>query len=184
MAGAGIEYKIDDKALQRLLAEITGRMRNPEPAMKLIGGIVRSSVARNFEKEGRPTKWARHSKTTEKRRGKGAKILRNRGFGGGLAGSVHYNAARNSVVISSNKEYAAVHQFGAKKGSFGTFVVKVDAHKRKMKNGTIVGVRAHERNAKLPWGNIPARPFLMIQDQDWAEIKAALNDFVILGQTA
>jgi phage gpG-like protein len=29
---------------------------------------------------------------------------------------------------------------------------------------------------------IPARPYMMIQDEDWAEIKAALNDFIIEGR--
>jgi len=184
MAGVGIKYKVQDTELKSLLAEITRRIHNPKPAMKIIGGIVRSSVARNFEKEGRPQKWAKHSKTTEKRRGKGAKILRKTGFGGGLAGSVHYNAARNSVVVSSDKKYAAVHQFGSKKGSFGKFLIDIGAHKRTMQGGTVVSVRAHKRTVALPWGDIPARPFLMVQDEDWREIKTELSSFIITGKTA
>ncbi|MBW2091129.1 MAG: phage virion morphogenesis protein [Deltaproteobacteria bacterium] len=30
---------------------------------------------------------------------------------------------------------------------------------------------------------IPARPYMMIQDEDWEEMKAALNDFIIYAKT-
>ena len=30
---------------------------------------------------------------------------------------------------------------------------------------------------------IPARPYMMVQDEDWVEMKAALGDFIIQGKT-
>ncbi|KJR41707.1 phage virion morphogenesis protein, partial [Candidatus Magnetoovum chiemensis] len=51
-------------------------------------------------------------------------------------------ANSDSVKIGSNVIYAATHQFGAKKGSFGKT----------------------KRNAPIPWGNIPARPLLPSDD--------------------
>lgn len=175
MSGAAIEVKIDDKQVKELLGRIQKNLGDLTPAMKIIGSIVRTSIIRNFEKSGRP-RWAKHSKMTEKRRGKGAKILMAQGFAGGLAASINYRAHKKSVEIGTNKIYGAIHQFGAKKGSFGAVVAKIKAHLRKG-----VKVKAHERKMKLPWGDIPARPFLMVQDEDWVEIRAALNDYITGG---
>ena len=179
MTGTLIEInaKIDDQEVKALLRRIQRNLGDLTPAHKIIGATVRTSVIRNFEKGGRPRKWAPHSKTTEARRGRGAKVLMKQGLGGGMAGSVNFRASRNSVAIGTNKKYAAVHQFGAKKGSFGTVTANIRAHLRK---GVKVG--AHTRKMKLPWGDIPARPFLMVQDEDWSEIRAALSDYILRSQ--
>ncbi len=180
MSGTAIQMKFDDAALQKELKGIVKRAEDLTPAMKLIGNIVRTSVVRNFEKEGRPVRWKKHSKQTEKQRGKGATILRKEGH---LMNSIHPEASKNGVVVSTGTgiKYAAVHQFGAKKGSFGRFLVKINKHNRTVKSGRIVEVKAHTREMALPWGDIPARPFMMIQDEDWDEIKATLKQYVFRG---
>ena len=174
MSGAALTVKIDDREVKKLLCRIQKNLGDLTPAMKIIGSTVRTSIIRNFEKSGRPSKWAKHSKQTEDRRGKGAKILMAQGFAGGLAGSINYQADKDSVEIGTNKIYGAVHQFGAKKGSFGTVAANIKAHLRKG-----VKVKAHTRKMNLPWGDIPAREFLMVQDEDWTEITAELNDYII-----
>jgi phage gpG-like protein len=40
-------------------------------------------------------------------------------------------------------------------------------------------VKAHTREMTLPWGDIPARSFMLIQDDDWDEIKDTLADFLL-----
>ena len=174
MSGAAITVKVDDKQVKELLGRIQKNLGDLTPAMKIIGSTIRTSIIRNFEKSGRPAKWKKHSKQTEDRRGKGAKILMAQGFAGGLAASINYRAHKKSVEVGTNKIYGAVHQCGAKKGSFGAVVAKIKAHLRKG-----VKVKAHERKMNLPWGDIPARPFLMVQDEDWTEIRAELNDYII-----
>lgn len=173
MSGAAISVKVDDKKVSELLGRIRRNLGDLRPAFKIVGATVRTSVIRNFEKSGRPKRWKKHSKTTKARRGTGAKVLMVQGLGAGLAGSIHYKAGSDRVTVGTNKIYGAVHQFGAKKGSFGEFVFRVREHLRKGRK-----VKAHTRTAKLPWGDIPARPFLMIQDEDWVEIRAALNDYI------
>ena len=179
MSGAAITVKVDDKKVSELLEQIRKKLGDLTSANKIIGSTVRASVIRNFEKSGRPEKWAKHSKLTEDRRGKGAKILMAQGFAGGLAASINYQADKDSAKIGTNKIYGAVHQFGAKKGSFGSFAIGIREHVRKLKAGGSSRVQAHTRKVKLPWGDIPARPFLMVQKQDWDEIKAALGDFFL-----
>lgn len=70
---------------------------------------------------------------------------------GRLAQSISVQAGPQSVDVGSNVEYAAVHQFGARKGAFG----------------------ANRRGSPIPWGDIPARPFLPVDEND--ELPADLN---------
>ncbi|MGB0955835.1 MAG: phage virion morphogenesis protein [Panacagrimonas sp.] len=49
-----------------------------------------------------------------------------------------------------------IQQFGARKGAFGTT----------------------RRGAPIPWGDIPARPFLGISDEDRTEIELLLFEFL------
>lgn len=174
MSGVAITVSINDKEIKELLSRIQNNLVDPTPIMKIIGSTVRASIIRNFEKGGRPQKWKKHSSLTEKRRGAGAKVLMAQGFAGGLAGSINYSAKKDSVKIGTNKIYGAVHQFGAKKGSFGIVAANIKAHLRKG-----IKVKAHTRKMKLPWGNIPARPFLMVQNEDWSEIKDAVNTYLL-----
>ena len=151
MGGVVVSIKIDDREVRKLLAGILKRMGNPAPAMKIIGAIARTSIVRNFEKGGRPTKWQPLSPETLKTK-KGSAILREQGMAGGLMGSINYKAFPKKVVMSANKIYAAIHHFGGKAG------------------------RGHKVT-------IPARPYMMVQDEDWVEMKAALGDFIIQGRT-
>ena len=184
MGGAAINVTIDDREVKAILGRIQKNLDDLTPAMKIVGSIVRTSIVRNFEKSGRPVKWKKHSAITAKRRGEGAKILMAEGLGAGLAGSIHLKAEKDRVVVGTDKIYAAVQHFGAKKGSFGnvTVVQRIGKHIRKLKSGKTSEVTAHTRtrhNVPLPWGDIPARPFMMVQDEDWAEIKDALGEYIM-----
>lgn len=181
MSGVTLNVTVEDKEVSRMLADLGRRMDNLRPVMAVIGSIIRTSIVRNFEKSGRQRKWKKHSKTTEKKRGEGAKILQAQGAAGGLSGSIHSKAYKDKVIIGTNKIYAAVHQFGAKKGSFGTFAVNVREHLRKASAGKSYRVRAHTRKTALPWGDIPKRPFMMVQDEDWTEIMATINEYITKG---
>ncbi len=189
MAGVILEIEAGMENVRGMLLDLKKRVDDPTPAMKVIGAIIRTSVVRNFEKQGRP-RWKSLSKTTEELRGASGPILRRQGFAGGLMGSVNFKANSDGVQIGTNKIYGAVHQFGAKKGSFGTVMARVGTHSRRITQAfgrTIeprtVTVREHTRKMSLPWGDIPARPFLMVQNEDWEEIGAALGDFVTGGNS-
>ncbi len=179
MSGVQIDVKIDDQKVVKLLKQIEKRSGDLKPALKNIGQLVRTSIVNNFIAEGRPEKWKKLSEVRKKQRGKGVKkILRVQGAAGGLMGSIKPKTSAKKVIIGTNKVYAAVHQFGAKKGSFGTVPVNIRAHRRKKKSGGYSQVRAHKRTMILPWGDIPARPYMMIQDEDWTEIENLLLSYL------
>lgn len=147
----GVELRADTGEALRLLERVERRLGSMQPGMEAIGETVLASIQRNFEAGGRPAKWPALADSTIRqriRRGNWpGQILVRKGVSGGLLGSLSYDAAPRHVLISANKEYAAIHHFGGKAG----------------------------RGRKT---TIPARPYMMIQDEDWAEITAALNDFI------
>lgn len=85
--------------------------------MKNIAGIFASAAEDNFAEEGRPDKWIDLSEVTKKQRKKIGKypgqILQ---VTGQLASSVNTYYDKDSVLIDSNLEYAAIHQLGGKAG--------------------------------------------------------------------
>lgn len=186
MAGTAlIEIETGDR-VSPYLDMIRQRLGRLKPAMNIIGEIVRTSIVRNFEREGRPTPWEGLSPVTEKIRKAAHPILRRQGFAGGLMGSINVRADDHQVVIGTNKKYAALHQFGAKKGSFGTVEARVREHVRRITKAfgkaidpKDVTVKAHTGKTKLPWGDIPARPFMAVQSEDWDEIRSALIEHLL-----
>lgn len=175
---AGTVIQIRDEEVQKLLRRIADRLKDTTPLMRIIGSIVRTSVVRNFELGGRP-KWDALSPVTRKLRGADGPILRRQGAAGGLMGSINIEATDGRVSVGTNKVYAAVHQFGAKAGSFGRKSVSVRRHTRRSRRGNRYEVGAHTREMSMPWGDIPARPFMMLQEpEDMQEITAAAVEYL------
>lgn len=174
-----LDVKIDDRRVRRLLEKISTRINNTRPVMGVIGEIVQTSIQRNFEVGGRPTKWAGLSKHTIARRTARGKWPGQILVVSGRLKGIVYQAYNDRVKLSANQPQAAVMHFGAKKGAFGTITARVGAHIRRLKSGKEVSVKAHTKKQKLPWGDIPARPFMLVQEQDWDEIRDALGDFLL-----
>lgn len=61
-----------------------------------------------------------------------------------LQATIGYDADADRVLVGSPMEYAGTHQFGAVQGALGRT----------------------RRNVPIPWGDIPARPFLGVSNAD------------------
>lgn len=178
MSGVTLKWTMRD-----ILEQVFGvekRLRDRPKMLRIVGQILVSSVQRNFEVGGRPDKWEPLSEATLKKR-RGSSPLRVQGMGGGLMGSIHAKVVGDEVHVGTNKVYAATHQFGAKQG-FGTVMAKVGAHTRNTKKYGTVKVKAHERKQKVPWGDVPARPFLLVQDEDRENIRVTLGRYALEGE--
>lgn len=143
-----INITVDDKPVILRLNRMIRRLENATPAFEIIGETVVASIDRNFEEGGRPNQWEPLSQVTildRQRENKWpGKILIRRGKAGGLQGSVSFGAQRDRVIISANKVYAAVQHFG-------------------------IGVRSSLATRRRSPA-IPARPFMMVQPEDWTSI--------------
>jgi len=116
MSDEPIEIKIDNKKVEKALLEIAQKTSNLRPLMKNIAGIMADSTEENFKVEGQP-KWKDLSEKTKTARKKSGhypgQILQ---VSGQLALSVTTQYDDTSVVIGSNKVYAAIHQLGGQAG--------------------------------------------------------------------
>lgn len=66
---------------------------------------------------------------------------------------LQYQVSGDTLMVGSDRVYAAAHQFGLPKGYAG-----------------------HDKHGHpIPWGDIPARPFLGLDDDDHTEILARLR---------
>ena len=136
-----IDITVDSGPVARALARLASAASDLEPAMKSVSGILESQAQASFEREAAPDgeRWADLSDVTKARRAARRKwpgrILQ---VGGDLAGSITAAHGRDFAAAGTNVAYAPTHQFGARKGQFGRTA----------------------RGAPIPWGDIPARPFL------------------------
>ena len=126
------------------------------PVMRDLGEELTTTTRQRFVDQEGPDgkKWAPLTETTKKRKKRNRdKVLTESGH---LSGSINYRAASGHVLIGSTRIYAGTHQFGAKKGSFGSHQFSAIA-------GPFKGTTYKNL---IPWGDIPARPFLGLSDKD------------------
>lgn len=149
-----IEYRVHHEELQRMLKGLRKRLGNLRPVMKVVGEIVHESIQTNFEKGGRPTKWKELKRATIKERRRIGKWL-------------------GRILVRS----------GTRGGLMGAISYRAFNDRVVMLAGKIYAA-IHHFGGMAGWGKkvkIPARPYMMIQDEDWAEIKAALSEYIIVG---
>jgi phage virion morphogenesis protein len=135
MASQPFTITIDDAQVQAALTDLIRRVTNPGPALADIGRALGNLTEDAFQAEG--PGWPPLSPVTVARRGRAHPILQDTG---GLAASITHGADATSAWVGASKVYAAVHQFGQPKGASGRT----------------------RRGAPIPWGDIPARPFLPV----------------------
>lgn len=168
-----IELEFKNEEVNRLFSKLVDNLTNLKPVMNKIGILSANSVRRNFSVGGAyssPDSVIGGNKTWQPLSPTTKKIKERKGFKGPhqilieserLRSSISHKVDRDSVTIGTNVPYAAMQHFGAKKGSFGIFNVLIKAHTRKTKNGKIQ-VGPYTRKIAVPFGNVPARPFMTI----------------------
>ena len=110
-----IEVRLEENITQKL-NEIQKKLGDLTPVFNQIGHTLIYIVEENFESEsflGKP--WTPLKDSTKKQKAKKGykKILQNRGH---LAESIDFEASKNKLVLGTNVEYAAIHQFGGNAG--------------------------------------------------------------------
>lgn len=125
---------LDTSELQRVLNNAAQHLTHTAPLMNDISRALKSETMMNFQFGGRPA-WAGLSPVTLARRAHGGgAILQDTGE---LRRSITASHTDDTATVGSNLKYAPTHQFGAKMGQYG-----------------------HTSKSPIPWGDIPARPFI------------------------
>lgn len=152
-----IRVEYNSEAVSAGLERLARGLSDTTPAMQEIGEYLVVSTKDRFPSGKAPdgSPWAAKSQTTIARYlAQGDRVDNRPLFGpsGQLSSTIHYRAGRDQVAVGSALIYSAVMQFGAGQGAFG----------------------ATSRGSPIPWGDIPARPFLGLSDAD----EGALIDIV------
>ncbi|MDL2275847.1 phage virion morphogenesis protein [Desulfosarcina sp. OttesenSCG-928-G10] len=179
MTTVRIDADIDDARALALMRRISRRVQDATPLFQELGEIVLASIQKNFDVGGRPVPWIKSKRALSQ----GGQTLVDNAV---LKNSLNVRAGRDYAIVGTADKRARVHQFGAAKGSFGTSTVTVNSFQRTITQAfgrplsapRRVTVGTHTRRMKMPWGTIPARPFLMIQDEDMDEILTAMTDYL------
>lgn len=153
-----VSIKIDDARVLSALDKLEQAGIDLTPAMRAIAAALAHETEQNFAAGGRP-KWTPLKNPPERRQG-GA-ILQDSGQ---LAASITTDFDSSRAVIGSNKEYAAIHQFGGKTRAHTIRPVKAKALAF---GGTVV------KSVNHPGSNIPARPFLPVTANGSLQPKAS-----------
>jgi phage virion morphogenesis protein len=181
----GKGFFIDPGEMREIAAWIEEKKRllsakNGGRLYRSIGEYMRQAILRNFAEQHDPggEKWASHSAATEKKRRKGDKTGNNNKIlqdGGALMGSIGYRLARDGVIIGTVKgdvgtvlKYARAMQYGIPKPK----EIRVSVPD--------VNGRYYSRTMKVPWGPIPPRPFVGIDQKNIDHIAETIEKYILL----
>ncbi|WP_300534919.1 phage virion morphogenesis protein [uncultured Mameliella sp.] len=164
-----ITVDVTTDTLRPALAEAEQALSDLTPLLQDIGELMVERTKGNFKTGTAPdgTAWAPRSQTTldaYAARGdtpKGGPLV---GVTRALSTTIAYEVAPGHVDWGSNMIYAAVMQFGAAQGQFGARIGKD-------KNG-------RDFFMTIPWGDIPARPFVGIGPEDENAILDTIEDYL------
>ena len=149
--------EVDDQDVLDALAAAQAAMTDLTPLMSEIEGIMVDAIERSFINEQDPTTgvpWAALSPVTKARRGdpNGPKLQDK----GDLVNSVRGDHDASSAEAGVAEKYGITHQLGAKRGQYGET----------------------SRGSPIPWGDIPARPFVGVGEDDKTDIRDAVSRYI------
>lgn len=165
-----VNVEIKDQAVKGMLTDMSRRGENMRPVMREIGEIVRSSILRNFAEGGRPEKWVPTKilgKTNTSNRTDTTYLLKPKK---GKSPSTPL-PGRLTLIDTGRLRNSITSRAYGDRVEIGTKVVYAAIHQFGGKAG---------RGRKV---TIPARPYLMVQDEDWPQIRVKIIDY-ILGKNA
>lgn len=154
-----IRIEINDDTVTTALARLSAHLGDTTDLMNDIGRLLVAStkerIAAGKEPEG--TAFAPRSQVTLARyAAQGMRFGLPLNVTGDLRQTIFHSYGPDQAEVGSNMIYAAVMQFGAAQGAFGTT----------------------SRGSPIPWGPILARPFLGVSEEDRTNILATIEEWL------
>ncbi len=184
-----ITIDVNDEEVRRGLTRLRVVADDMTPAMRVIAEHLEAGVERRFRTKTGPggQLWDDLSDVTKARRKKKGRVpIQKLVSSGKLRDSFHADYDSNRAVVGTGVEYASTHQYGAERGEFGSFSVvaqTVQGRRRQVRRGesaklagTLGTEPARTQGRPIPWGDIPARPFLGFDDKDRSNVSDVIMD--------
>ena len=176
MSGAAIRIEVQgEHKIGRALKRLMGRMKDLTPVMDAIGQELMTSTDFRFKTETDPkgVPWKPSMASYDRGPSPAGGRFGNPDRGktltdtGRLRQSINRRASRDEVIVGTNVQYAAIHQFGGKTKPH-TIIA------RRKKALFWPGAEHPVKSVRHPGSNVPARPFLGISSGD----ERAIGDIV------
>lgn len=163
-----INIELDDRNVKAALNRLIRAGQDMSPAMLAVAEHLKDAAHESFDRQRAPdgTPWAKLKASTRRQRrlggfGEAGPILQRRGD---LLRSIVSDHGRDFAEAGTNLVYAAVQHFGAEKGEFG---------------GVRTSLPGRSFFQPIPWGDIPARPFLGVSGDDESRIGEIILDHAV-----
>lgn len=174
-----LEIKLNDKQLKKELKELIKKTKTLKPVMRAIAEDMHYAVLENFETQGERLgkPWKTLSTETQKNREENKyhpdkpKLQRERK----LYDSITSYYDKNTAVVGSNLAYAKIHQFGGEiqnPGGVKFLILKNKFIPLRKDSKRYMGIT---KPYKI---NIPARPFLGLNDNDVSGIRRTIRGYL------
>ena len=153
-----IDVQINDAEVEAHFAELNRRLTDMSRPMQDIALGLRDTTEDRFFQGVSPEgfAWAANTEATLARKSDIRPLFGGSGAGLALHSSIFANSGPDYAEVGTNKEQGAVMHYGAKKGAFGQTTDQVP----------------------IPFGDIPARPFLGLSEIDRTNIAETVREWL------
>ena len=177
-----ITARFESSAIERRLQRITQRGQSLTAPLNAIGEVLITSIDRNFEVGGRysvpgsvrggTNRWQPLAQSTQRNRNRAYGIMQILGT---LARSFVKNVTGNNLIIGTNRIQAAILHGGGKTKPH----IILPRHGKAL-SFVGAGGRVITKAVRHPGSDIPARPILVVQDEDVEEALLILDRYLLL----
>jgi len=161
------KISVDDRQVRTMLTGLTTRLKEPEKPLRECGPVLLRSIAKTFKAGGRPLRWK-----PSRRALKGGKTLIDTAR---LMRSISMQVTGKILRVGTSVKYAAIHQLGGRIPARVVLPKRAKALRWIDKSGTV----RFAKKVTIGPTDIPARPFLVIQDADWRVFRRIFEDYLV-----
>ena len=162
-----IKTTIKDMEMKAAVKGLSDRLSRPQKPLKECGLVLLRSISKTFKAGGRPVRW-RPSKRAQFTGGKTlidtARLMR----------SITMKVTGKTLAVGTNVKYAAMHQLGGKVPARVILPKRAKALRWIDKAGNV----RFAKKVSIPGFDMPARPFLVIQDADWRVFRRIFEEYL------
>lgn len=172
-----LDVSIDDRQIAIFFDQLRDRLSDMTPVMQDIGELMVDSTKQRFTAGQGPdgTAWAPKSEATiaaYMARGDTPDFRPLFGPSRRLSNEISWRVGPGgqSVEWGSSLIYAGVQQLGAQQGEFGARMGRTRPSEKRP--------QGQDYFMTIPWGDIPARPFLGVSTDDEDKLKSVLIEWL------
>ena len=162
-----INATIDDHKFDALIEVMNDHAVHLKPVLAAIGNLAVKSIRQNFRVGGRPNRWPETEKP------KGRTMIGT----GALMRQIHYKVDDDGAgvtIMTGKQKYAAILHFGGQTPAHEIWYKNKRALSFTWKGSPVIYGKVNH-----PGSKIPARPYMLLQDEDIKVIENMMIQHIV-----